>query len=318
MSAFSPSMSGDARIALAPGVSIAGSAVQDEAAGQRYPLTGVAREILERLEGGEAVADVAAALSESYGVPLKTVTGDMNAFLDHMDRQGLISARQSYRANIAAFLRSFGAAASSPANLLVIDTSTLAQPTRRHPAKLIFVILACMEALIIPCAAGLGLIAAFVAFKGVAAWQQGVSVPDTVVFAAVRPTLAIGIFTLLFICHEAGHLVAIRALGMTPRSVATRMWSVGITYVPATPGKMLAVAVAGPLAAAVVALGLAALISIRPMPELGIGPFEVSYIVLFGLLHLWSLRPWAQDGRQAANALVSLGRSRRASALDQR
>jgi hypothetical protein len=52
MSAFSLSMSGDARIALAPGVSIAGSAVQDEAAGQRYPLTGVAREILERLEGG--------------------------------------------------------------------------------------------------------------------------------------------------------------------------------------------------------------------------------------------------------------------------
>jgi hypothetical protein len=318
MSSFSPSMSGDARISLAPGVSIAGTAVEDEAAGQRYPLTGVAREMLERLEGGAAVADVAAALSENYGVPLKTVTSDMNAFLDHMDRQGLISAHQGYRATIAAFLRSFGIAAPSPVNLLLIDTSTLAQPTRRYPAKLIFVILACIEALIIPCSAGLGLIAAFVTFKGVAALQQGLSITDTVVFAAVRPTLAIGIFTLLFICHEAGHLAAIRALGMTPRSVAMRMWSVGITYVPAVPRKMLAVAVAGPLGAAVVALGLAALISIRPMPELGIGPFEVSYIVLFGLLHLWSLRPWAQDGRQAANALVSLGRSRGALARDQR
>jgi Coenzyme PQQ synthesis protein D (PqqD) len=315
---FGPSLSGAATVSLAPGVSVVDSVIKDTADGSSYPITGIGADVIARLSAAAPVEDVVAAISDDYGVPDVTVATDITAFIEVLDRQGLISTRQSYLANVSGFIRSLAIATPSLVDLVMLDTSALAQPTRRYPAKARFVVLACIEAQMILYLTGLVLIGAAVGFKSFEAWRQGVPVLGVAAFAGVRPVLALTIFTVLFVGHELGHLAAITALRMKARSVAVRMWAVGITFVPDTPGKMLAVAVSGPLAGALGALAVAGLLALRPIPQLGIGVTEVTYVLLFGLLHLWSLRPWAQDGKQATNALLSLRRARRRMATTMR
>jgi len=303
-----------ATISLAPGVILDRGRLKDEMSGTEYPVVGLGPEVLERMVNGEPVGDVTLAVAEKYDVSEETVAGDIETFIGQLDSQGLISTRQSYLLSIRAFLLSIAAAAPSPLDLLMLDTSKLAQPTRRYPPTLAFVVVACLEAQVMLFLGGAALVALAVSAKMVAAWQQHEDAVAVGVFAAARPVLAIGIFALLFMCHEAGHLIALRALRMKVRSVAARMWAVGITYVPGTPLENLLVAIAGPLAAFAAALALALLLSAHPQNALGVGNLEVSYIILFGLLHLWSLRPWAGDGRQAAGAIFTMGRGTRATA----
>jgi hypothetical protein len=298
-------------ISLAPGVTLDRDRLKDALSGAEYPVAGLGAEVLQRMVDGEPVGEITSAVAEKYDVSDETVAGDIETFIGQLDSQGLISTRQSYLVSIRAFVSAIAAAAPSPLDLLMLDTSTLAQPTRRYPPSLAFVVIACLEAQVMLFLGGAALVAVAVFAKMIAAWQQQEDALALGVFAAARPVLALGIFTLLFICHETGHLFALRALRMKVRSVAARMWAVGITYVPGTPLENLLVAIAGPLAAFAAALALALLLSAHPQNALGIGNLEVSYIILFGLLHIWSLRPWAGDGRQAAGAIFTMGQVRR-------
>ena len=311
MTPFGLVLSASATIELAPGVSVSGGKVHDATTARTLALTGIGEEVLARCADGFTVGEVADDVAAAYGVPVDTAARDIAVFLGTMDAQGLISTRQGYAANVKAFLRSLVVAAPSLVQMAMLDLSTLAQPARRYPARVAYVLLACMEAQLPVLLGGFVLVAVAAGFKGAAAWTQHVPVAPVVAFAAIRPALAVTIFALLFVVHELGHLSAVRLLGMTPRSVAARMWAVGITYAPSTPWRMLGVACAGPLAAFAVASAVAGGIALAPVPSLGIGQFEVSYVFLFGGLHLWSLRPWAQDGKQAANALLSLRRGTR-------
>lgn len=303
---------GGATISLAPGVRLAEDRLEDDVSGMEYPVAGLGTQVLQQLIEGDSVGRVASAIAQKYDVPADRVVADIETFLGELDAQGLISTRQSYLVSIRAFIRALAAAAPSPAALLMLDTSNLAQPTRRYPPNLLFVVLACLEAQGTLYVVGFVLIMVSVAAKIVAAWRQQADPLAIGIYAGARPVLALGIFALLFICHEAGHLLALRALGMKVRSVAARMWAVGITYVPGSPLEMLFVAITGPLAAFAAALALAMLLSTRYPNALGMGNLDVSYIILFGLLHLWSLRPWAGDGRQLMGALFALRMGHRA------
>ena len=295
-----------ATIALAPAVRSVGDRLEDGISGQLYPVSGVATEILEHLAEGTPVGEVASLIADKYGVPPSRVSGDVESFLSELDGQALISTHQGYLASVRAFFKALAVAAPSPLALVMVDTSGLAQPARRYPPGLLSVVVACIEAQTLLYATALCLIMAAVAAKLLVAWEQGSASVEVAMYAAARPILAVGIFALLFVCHESGHLLALAALRMKVRSVASRMWAVGITYVPGRPLQMLIVAVAGPLSGFGVAMGLALLLSGHPVKTLGTGTIEVSYIILFGLLHLWSLRPWAQDGRQMAGSLFAL------------
>ena len=299
-----------ATIALAPAVRLLDDGLEDEISGHRYPVAGAGTEILRQLVEGKPVGEVTLLIASEYDVPSSLVAGDLESFLGELDGQALISTRQSYAAGVRAFFRALSVAVPSPLDLLMVDTSGLAQPARRYPPSLVSVVRACMEAQTLLYATALCLIMAAVAAKLIVAWVQQSASLDVAIFAAARPILALGIFALLFVCHESGHLLALRALHMQPRSVASKMWAVGITYVPGRPLQMLIVAIAGPFSAFVVAMGLALFLSDHPFIALGGGNLEVSYVILFGLLHLWSLRPWAQDGRQAAGSLFALARQR--------
>ncbi len=300
-----------ATISLAPGVRLLDHGLEDEISGHEYPVAGTGTEILERLFEGESVGRVGAAISDKYGVPANTVAGDIEAFMVDLDGQALISTRQSYWMGLRAFARSLGVAALSPMHLLMLDTSKLAQPTRRYPTSVLNVVLACVEAQSVLYLGAFGVLAVVVIAKMVTAWSQHADVIAIGVYAAARPVLALTIFGLLFVCHELGHLIAVRILRMKVQSVAVRVWAVGINYVPDRPFKMLLVAIAGPLSGFVAAVLIALLISFHPPTALGVDSLEVTYIVLFGLLHLWSLRPWAGDGRQALRALFALASQRR-------
>jgi hypothetical protein len=298
---------GAALIALAPGVSLARGRVEDQITGHRYPLEGVGAEVLRELVKGRMLAEVESSVVRRYSVSLEKVAGDLGYFLGELDRQGLISVRQSPLAGLRAFVRALIAAAPSPLALLMVDTSTLAQPAKRYPPTLAWVVLACLEAQSLLFIAALGVIAVAVGAKLALAWQLQSASMYLAVSASAGPVLALLVFAVLFISHEAGHLLAVRALGMKPRSVACRIGGVGISYLPGRPLQMLLVALAGPLTAFTLAIGLAVGLSFHPIPELGVGKLDVSYIILFGMLHLWSLRPWAADGRQLAAAVFDLG-----------
>ena len=302
---------GTARIALAPGVTLEGSRLEDRIRGMQYPMAGLGPEILDQLIGGESVDRVATAVATKYAIETRRVVSDIAAFVSELDGQALISTRQNYWVNIRAFIQALAIAALSPMSLLMLDTSALAQPARRYPTNMLFVILACLEAQSLLIAGTLVLITATVTLKVIAAWTQQVDPLAVGIFAGARPIFALVMFALIFICHEAGHLLALRALGMKVRSVSARMWVVGITYVPGSPFEMLLVAIAGPLLAFGSALVFALLVSALSPNAYGTGSIEVSYILLFGLLHLWSLRPWTGDGRQLASAVITLTRERR-------
>jgi hypothetical protein len=299
-----------ATIALAPAVRMVDACLEDEISGHRYPVAGAGSDILKRLAEGTPVGEVVTSIARNYDVPSSLVAGDLESFLIELDGQALISTRQSYLAGVRAFFHALSVAVPSPLDLLMVDTSGLGQPARRYPPSLLSVVRACIEAQTLLYATALCLIMAAVAVKLIVAWEQQSASLDVAIYAAARPVLAIAIFALLFICHESGHLFALRALHMQPRSVASKMWAVGITYVAGRPFQMLIVALAGPLSAFVVAMALALFLSDHPLMSLGGGNLEVSYVILFGLLHLWSLRPWAQDGRQAAGSLFALARQR--------
>jgi hypothetical protein len=305
--ALSAPVDGAAVVALAPEVRLVRGRVEDRITGNRYPLKGVGAEVLRELVKGTQVAEVESAIAQRYRVPPEEVARDVADFLGALDGQALISVRQSPLAGLRAFVRALAAAAPSPLALLTVDTSVLSQPAKRYPATLRWVVLACLEAQSVFLAAALAVIVAAVGAKVVLAWLQDSASLYVAAGAATGPVLALIVFTLLFISHEAGHLLAVRALGMKPRSVACRTWAVGVSYVPGTPVQMLIAALAGPIAAFMVAMALAIGLSLHPIPQLGVGRLDVSYIILFGMLHLWSLRPWAADGSQVAGAAFALG-----------
>jgi hypothetical protein len=292
-------------------VSLENSHLEDEISGTEYPIAGLGTEVLDQLIEGDSVDQVATAIAEKYHEPADKVASDVATFIGELDSQALISTRQSYWVNIRAFIQTLAVAAPSPAALLMLDTSTLVQPTRRYPPNLLFVLAACLEAQGMLIGVASVLISATVTVKVVAAWREHADPLAVGIFAGARPFLALAIFALLFICHEAGHLLALRALHMKVRSVGARMWVVGITYVPGSQFEMLLVSAAGPLMAFGSALVLAILVTALSPNAYGTGSLEVSYIILFGLLHLWSLRPWAGDGRQLAGAILALSRGRR-------
>lgn len=298
---------GAALVTLAPGIRLARGRLEDQISGHRYPVEGVGTEVLRELLKGRKLAEVESAVANRYGVALDTVARDVAYFLAELDSEGLISVQQNPLAGLRAFVRALAAAAPSPLALLMVDTTVAAQPARRYPPTLGWVVLACLEAQSVLFTAAIGVIVAAVAAKVVLAWQQHSVTVELVLGAAAGPVLALLVFAVLFISHEAGHLLAVRGLGMKPRSVACKTWAVGITYLPGRPLQMLVVALAGPLAAFTLSMGLALGISLHPVPQLGLGRLEVSFIMLLGMLHLWSLRPWAADGRQLAAAIFDLG-----------
>ncbi len=272
------------RVRLAHDVVLTSDAMEDRATGRRIELVGAAREFVDALESEESLAHARERLVRTHGWDADVVWRDLLRFVDDLDQHALVQVTHDR----SAMLRP-GVLALRLHRWLTLDWSR--PPATRWPATIPRVVLAVVRS------NALGTTAAVVlsAILLLVLVEQGVAGPDgtgKLAMAAV-PVALFAVLLLGMAAHESGHLVALRAHAPDrPYFVVVRGLRVSIAHAGLDPRRKAVVALAGPLlgvvATACVALAVATVPSWRglAMP-----------IALTGLLHLYSLMPWAADGR---------------------
>jgi hypothetical protein len=68
-----------------------GGVVLDLCRGTMFRLNGLGSEVLDRLEKGESLEDIANRFSEESGVALDVVRADIRDFIDALERHGVLA-----------------------------------------------------------------------------------------------------------------------------------------------------------------------------------------------------------------------------------
>jgi hypothetical protein len=262
------------RIELAAGVTVRRGRLADEVRGESWPLNGSAAFVLGRV--GEPIGVTVREMAESFSLPLETARADVLRFVWHLNRLALVNVESGSRPveRLLGWLRlalRLAPAGSVPASL-----------TRRRPLDTRSALRGLGTCLVASArrSAGVAAVASGVAFElFAAAGSPGAALP-----------LALGICTGLGLgLHEAVHAAMLHGV---PSALVTRGRRTFVLHAALSPGRRSLVALAGPLAVAVIGticLAAAALVSVPCLAVAGC-PFAA---------HALGLTVFTGDGRVA-------------------
>jgi Coenzyme PQQ synthesis protein D (PqqD) len=298
-------------VALAPHASLAICGLKTRGAEVVYKLNPAGRVVLEQLLSGRSVEEIAQDISHTHGLPSHRTIQDLEAFLGELDDRALISVHKSY---LAQWRDVVGALLSNVLPSAMLYGRACRRRPRcscRHKATAFQIGLVILESQVFSYILTLVMVAVVSVIRMALAGPAPSSKLQVGSATLIRSFLALNVFLWLFCCHEWGHLGALRCLRVPVHYVSGRIGRVGLAHDAKTGSQAITVAMAGPIVAFAVAITIAVCFQIHPVSSLGVGHWEATYTVLFGVAHLWSLRPWTGDGRMAMRSLVALIRDPR-------
>lgn len=255
--------------------------VRDHLSGALVRVNAVGRRVVDLCDGTRTVGDVVDTLADQFGVARDRILADLLAFLDAMERRGLVRVRRHLWTRV------------SPPALLhralqLLSLQVTRTERRRYPATARGCAAATVRATRLPM--WLGLLCAPPMAYAIAV-QPAIGVPTAMLAAAVPP-VAVAFVQLTVWLHELGHVLALPAEVRRRAYVTARTMLVTVSFDPAAPVNHRWVAAAGPLWAVLgCALATAAVSTVDLPGGVPLVPLVVA------LAHLASLTPWARDGR---------------------
>ncbi len=242
----------------------------------RYPLSSPAAALLAGCDGRVTVGDLAAEHAHAYDVDPARLLGDLGPFVTELAEVGMVRVHRRWRHHVAGLLLDV---AGTP-------VAEGAGARRRYPATP----LGCARAAF----HGGRVVALFaLAWSAVLAVAVRTLAPGAPLIVALVPA-AVAVAAIASVAgHEIGHLAAVRVVRGHPRFAAAGPSQVGLLHDVRDVGRRRWVAVAGPLAGALVALALAPAALALPPPADGLA------VPLAGLLaagHVAGLLPFFKDG----------------------
>jgi hypothetical protein len=268
-------------VAIFPYCTVEEVGIRDGLSGAVIPVNEVGRAIVSLCDGTRDLAAVAESVAARSGAAPEVVLSDLVVFLDSAERRGLVRIRRSLRVRLtaSALLHRFLA-------LLALRLNRSEQ--RRYPAGAIGCAAATIRSTRMPLWLGL----ACVPILSYALAVQP-NVPVTGAFiAALAPLVAVVLVQLTIWLHEMGHLLALSPPARTTAYFQARPLQVTLSYSRRLVTNHWRVALAGPSAGVVACLGMSAALSSTNLPS---GTSLLPLVVALG--HLFSLAPWAHDGR---------------------
>ncbi|HLV57751.1 MAG TPA: PqqD family protein [Natronosporangium sp.] len=264
-----------------PHCTVEADGVRDHLSGALIRVNAVGRRVVDLCDGTRTVGNVVDALADQFGVARDRILADLMAFLDAMERRGLIRVRRHLWTRM------------SPPALLhralqLLSLQVTRTERRRYPVTPGGCAAATVRATRLPMWLGL-LCAPPMAY--VIAVQPTIGVPTAVLAAAV-PLAAVAFVQATVWLHELGHLLALPAEVRRRAYFTARTMLVTLSFDPAPPVNARWVAAAGPLWAVLGCVLASAALSTVDLPAgLPLVPLVIA------LAHLASLTPWARDGR---------------------
>jgi hypothetical protein len=259
-------------------------ALRDPASGALVELNETAAWYVERLCSGATVGSVATAAGGTFGIDDVRAFDDIQAVVDHLDRIGLVLIRRSARTRFSPTFTW----------LRLVDVAQLRfhRPVlHRYRPTLLGILrgVGRQSQLQVALAAAAGIVLA-----AMIGWVNELplrTMPELFGYALL-PMLLLGWHLALLVCHEHGHLVALRWSKTPLYFVGVRGLKFAVVHAPTSGRAAPVVAVAGPAAAAVVGASVGgAFATVEGWSAWGIA------VASSGALHLLSLLPWAADGR---------------------
>lgn len=242
----------------------------------RYPLSPTAAALLAGCDGQMPVGHLADEHARAYGVDPSRLLADLGPFVTELAEVGLVRVQRRWRHHVAGFLLDLG---RTPPEAPVAR--------RRFPATTF----GCTRAALHGGRAAVLLGTAWSCVLALAVHTLAPGAPLTVALVPATVALA-GVVSVA--AHEIGHLLAVRAVRGHPRYAAAGPSQVGLLHDVRDVGRRRWVAVAGPVAGALVALALAPLAATLPAPADGLA-LPLTAVLAVG--HLVGLLPFFKDGR---------------------
>lgn len=253
-------------------------ALVDDFTSDRYALGPTAAALLAGCDGRVRAGDLATEHAAAYGVDPGHLLADLGAFVAELASVGLVRVRRPWRHHLLGSVLEL--VVPSPTDDLVVR--------RRFPAT----VLGCVRGVVHSAHVLAALTAAWTVAltAAVAAFAPGATLAVGLVPAAVGLAGMVAV-----VAHELGHLLAVRAVGGRARYVAAGPSQVGVIHDVHDVARRRWVALAGPVAGAVVAL-VATWGLLAPLPHPA-DTLTVPTAVLFAAFQLLGLGPWCLDGR---------------------
>jgi hypothetical protein len=268
-------LSRDDILELPDGVTVAGGVLRDECRAVSVPVNSAAAVVLTA--GDRPLEEIAAVLAERFDLPHGRAIDDVLHFAWQLNGIGLVNVRRGVGPfpaivawlRLAARLVPAGALPPLLTRRVSLDTSNTTGAvlsTARHLA---------------PRALLLALLCAVAVLQGAAIAGRAPLVLSACFGLGVGGALVL---------HEAGHVIAVGRA--SPAAILLNWKRISILHRPLSPGRNAVVALAGPLAATLVGLGLAAVAA-----SFGISDLALAAAPLAG--HAIGLTVATTDGRQA-------------------
>lgn len=274
--------------------------IHDRATDRVIRANPVARTVLSRMSAGPCTPhDLVEHISAEYDQPAARVRPDISLLLTQLDRSALLVTQtkaRSWLAHVWSLLR------NGPHAVAVIWYSLMSSEQRpvgkRFTASTRGVFAATLTANT-PFILGATVVTILLNLV-VVATSSSPLVVEQVRSYSLATVVLLASYLLIGVAHEVGHLLASRLMDAQLYFIVARGFRVSVVRAPAPkPTHERLIAAVGPLAAALVGIGLsAALWALDDWRMIWFPLVMVTFPMILGLTHVVSVLPWSTDGRQ--------------------